>query len=104
MAADLNEQGTGQQVLIIVPVTEQHRPGEAGKQPFHGGLPGGGEPQVEPVVGDADGGAVVAPADDHDLRGLPPVHGAHRGHAGAALGLNGVPVDIQNDLDAGILG
>ena len=103
MPADLNEQTAGGQILIVEPVAEQDRAGEPGERPLHGVFPGGGKAEVEPVVGQADRGAVVAPADDHHLRRLPPVDGAHRGHAGAVLGLNGIPVDIQHDLDAGIL-
>ena len=103
MPADLYEQAAGGQILIVEPVAEQDRAGEAGVQALHGGFPGGGKTEVEPVVGQADRGAVVAPADDHHLRCLPPVDGAHRGHAGAVLGLDGIPVDIQHDLDAGIL-
>ena len=34
---------------------------------------------------------------------LPPVHGADRGHPGTSLCLDGVPVDVQHHLDAGIL-
>ena len=101
--ADLYEQAAGGQILIVEPVAEQDRAGEAGVQALHGGFPGGGKTEVEPVVGQADRGAVVAPADDHHLRRLPPVDGAHRGHAGAVLSLDGIPVDIQHDLDAGIL-
>ena len=103
MPADLYEQAAGGQILIVEPIAEQDRAGEAGVQALHGGFPGSGKAEIEPVVGQADRGAVVAPADDHHLRCLPPVDGAHRGHAGAVLGLNGIPVDIQHDLDAGIL-
>ena len=103
MPADLYEQAAGGQILIVEPIAEQDRAGEPGERPLHGVFPGGGKAEVEPVVGQADRGAVVAPADDHHLRRLPPVDGAHRGHAGTVLGLNGIPVDIQHDLDAGIL-
>ena len=103
MPADLNEQTAGGQILIVEPIAEQDRAGEAGVQALHGGFPGSGKAEVEPIVGQADRGAVVAPADDHHLRCLPPVDGAHRGHAGAVLSLDGIPVDIQHDLDAGIL-
>ena len=47
--------------------------------------------------------AALAPFVRNILRCLPPVDGAHRGHAGAILSLDGIPVDIQHDLDAGIL-
>src|SRR5699024_9015768 len=56
-----------------------------------------------PPVGQFYGGAIVAAADQHDLGSLPPVHRHHRSHPGAVR-LDGVPVDIQHDLDAGVLG
>ena len=103
VAADLDEQAAGGQVLIVKPVAEQHRAGEAGVHALHGPLPRRRNPQVLPPVRQLNGGAVVAPADDHHLGGLPPVYGAHRGHPGAVLGLDGVPVHIQHHLDAGVL-
>ncbi len=104
VAADLDEEAAGGEVLIIKAVAEQHRAGEAGERTFHGPLPRGGEAEVLAVVRQTDAAAVVAPADDHDLRGLLAVDGADRGHPGAVLRLDGVAVDVQHDLDAGVLG
>ncbi len=90
-------------ILIVKAVAEQYGPGEAGNVPFHRPLPCGGEAEVLAVVGQ-DAAAVVTPADDHHLSRLLAVHGAHRGHPGAVLGLDGVAVDIEHHLDAGVLG
>lgn len=105
MASYLDEQTAGGEVLIIKAVAEQYRPGEPGVHPLHAPLPCGGETEVLPPAGQPDAAAVVTPADDHDLRGLlpRPAPGPDRGHPGTALRLNGVPVDIQHDFDAGVL-
>ena len=65
--ADLNEQAAGGQILIVEPVAEQHRPGKTGVHSFHAALPRSGKAQVLPPARQLNGGAVVAPADDHDL-------------------------------------
>src|SRR5699024_8796531 len=59
---------------------------------------------VLPPVGQGDGVPIVAPADQHDLGGFAPADLHHRGHAGAVLLFDGVPVDVQHHLDAGVLG
>ena len=72
VAADLNEQAAGGQVLIVKPVAEQHRAGEPRVKRFHRRLPPGRKAEVLPPVGQLDAPAIVTPADDHDLRGLLP--------------------------------
>ena len=103
MPADLDQQAAGGQILIIEPVAEQHRASKSGVFCLHAALPRSGKTKVLPPCGQLHAGAVVTPADDHHLRRLPPVYGAYRGAAGAVFPLDGVPVDVQHHLDAGVL-
>ena len=103
MAADLDQQTAGGQILVVKPVAAQHRPRQAGKAALHGFLPGGGKAQVQPPVGQADGAAVVAPGNDHHLGGACAVDGAHRLDQRAVGILDGIPVDVQHHFDRRIL-
>ena len=101
MAAHLDQQAAGREVLVVVSVIEEHRTRQAGVHLFHFGLPARGKAEVLAEIRQV--AAVVRAADDHHLCRRLPVDISHGLDACAVLALDGVAVDVQHDFDARIL-
>ena len=94
MAADLDEEAAGRQVLIIKAVAQQDGTGKTRVHSLHCRFPRGGKTEILPPVRELDRRAIITATDDHHLRGLTAVDSADRCHPGATFRLDGVAVDI----------
>ena len=101
MGAHLHQQGPTGQLLVIAGGPEGHGPGQGRVEGIHALLELAGQGEVFHPVGVA---AVLAPAHHHHhLGGIHPVDAGHRLVHRAVLSHQGVPVDVQHDLNGGVL-